>query len=280
MTGHPDPDPDRTPGPPGDASGAHHQASGAHPEASGAHRGSSGTPRDPVVGPEHVDVGAYVLGLLEPAEHTAFEQHLADCPQCAEKVAELGSVEPMLAEYSATVRAAGTDPAGSAPQPGPQLLDRLVAEVGTTRRRGRIRRLVLALAATAMVAAGPAVTAAVLTAEHTPAVVAVAEQFSATDPSTGAHATVGLDGTTWGTRVSLQLSGVQGPLTCRLVAVPRTGEQQTVTSWSVPASGYGGGDGTVRTTGGAALQPGDIDHFEVRVQDSGALLVAVPAHHT
>ncbi|MFF2543944.1 anti-sigma factor family protein [Kitasatospora sp. NPDC058063] len=247
MTGHPDPDPDRT----------------------------------PAGGPEHADVGAYVLGLLEPAEQTAFELHLADCPQCAEQVAELGPVEPMLAEYAATARAAGTDPAGPAPQPDPRLLDRLVAEVGSTRRRGRIRRLVLALAATAMVAAGPAVTAAVLTAEHAPpAVVAMAEQFSATDPSTGAHATVGLDGAAWGTRVSLQLSGVQGPLTCRLVAVSRTGEQQTVTSWSVPASGYGGGDGTVRTTGGAALQPGDIDHFEVRVQDSGALLVAVPAHHT
>ncbi|MFG2911227.1 hypothetical protein ACGF13_40045 [Kitasatospora sp. NPDC048286] len=130
-----------------------------------------------------------------------------------------------------------------------------------------------------MVAADPAVTAAVLTADDTPAVMAVAEQFGATDPSTGAHATVGLDGTTWGTRVSLQLSRVQGPLTCRPVAVPRAGEQRTVTTWSVPAGGYGAEDGTVRTTGGAALRPGDIDHFEVRVRDGGALLVAVPAHH-
>ncbi|MEX3107383.1 hypothetical protein A7X96_043005, partial [Streptomyces sp. ST1020] len=38
---------------------------------------------------------------------------------------------------------------------------------------------------------GPAVTAAVLTADSTPAVVAAAEQFSATDQATGAHATVG-----------------------------------------------------------------------------------------
>ncbi|MBD0676915.1 hypothetical protein BU198_41075, partial [Streptomyces sp. CBMA156] len=145
---------------------------------------------------------------------------------------------------------------------------------------GRVRRLVLALAATVMVAAGPAVTAAVITADQGPAVVAAAEQFSATDPGTGAHATVGVDGTTLGSRVSLQLSGVHGPLSCELVAVSHTGEQQTVTSWSVPAVGYAGGDGTVRTTGGAAFQPGDIDHFEVRVQNGGALLVAVPAHRS
>ncbi|MEV7026921.1 zf-HC2 domain-containing protein [Kitasatospora sp. NPDC093558] len=231
-------------------------------------------------GPEHVDAGAYVLGLLEPAERAAFERHLAGCAQCAAHVAELGPVEPVLAEYAASAAALGLDPAGPPPSPDPALLDRLVAEVSAGRRRGRVRRLVLALAATAMVAAGPVVTAAVVGGSATPAVVAVAQQFSATDPQTGARAVVGVDGTTWGSRVNLELSDVQGPLTCTLVAVSHAGEHQTVTTWNVPANGYGDPDdrATLHTSGGTALQPGDIDHFEVRVQGSGTVLVSVPAH--
>ncbi|CAM5613409.1 zf-HC2 domain-containing protein [Kitasatospora aureofaciens] len=231
-------------------------------------------------GAVHLAVGAYVLGVLEPAENAAFEGHLAGCPQCTEEVRQLESVQRVLAEYAASTAAAGLDPAGPLPMPGGRLLDRLVAEVRAGRRRGRIRRLALALTATAMIAAGPAVTAAVLTAENTPSVVAVAEQFSATDPTTGAKATVGINGQSWGSQISLQLSGVHGPLTCRLVAVSHGGEHQTVTTWSVPAGGYDEPDNreTLRTTGGAALQPHDIDHFEVRVQGTDALLVSVPAH--
>lgn len=233
-------------------------------------------------GPDHVDAGAYVLGLLEPAERAAFEEHLAGCPQCAAQVAELGRVESVLAEYAASAAALGLDPAGPSPAPGPALLDRLVAEVSAGRRRSRARRLVLALAAAAMVAAGPAVTAAVVGGGATPAVVAVAQQFSATDPNTGARAAVAVDGTTWGSRVTLELKGVQGPLTCTLVAVSHAGERQTVTTWSVPAEGYGAPDGTdthtLHTGGGTALQPGEIDHFEVRVQGTGTVLVSVPAH--
>ncbi|MFD8703886.1 anti-sigma factor family protein [Kitasatospora sp. NPDC059648] len=232
------------------------------------------------VGPRHEDVGAYVLGVLEPAERAEFEGHLAGCPQCIDQADQLAMVESLVSQYRASVRALGGDPAGPAPVPDGGLLDRLVAEVRAGRRRSRMRRLALALAATAMVAAGPAVTAAVLTTETTPAVVAVAGQFSATDPTTGAKATVGIDGKAWGSQVDLRFSGVHGPLTCSLIAVSHSGERQTVATWRVPAGGYSGDDdqGALRTIGGAALQPGEIDHFEVRTQGTDALLVAVPAH--
>ena len=51
------------------------------------------------------DAGAFVLGALEPAEHAAFEQHLAGCPECRDEVEQLRlavdalprSVEPFAA---------------------------------------------------------------------------------------------------------------------------------------------------------------------------------------
>jgi len=37
----------------------------------------------------HEDVGAYVLGALEPSEQGAFEGHLASCPSCRDEVEQL-----------------------------------------------------------------------------------------------------------------------------------------------------------------------------------------------
>lgn len=56
----------------------------------------------------HEDVGAYLLGALEPSEQAAFEQHLAGCTECRADVEELRiaadalprSVEPYAAPAS------------------------------------------------------------------------------------------------------------------------------------------------------------------------------------
>ena len=43
-------------------------------------------------GDEHIDLGAYALGLLEDRDKASFEAHLATCPACA---GELGMLSPV-----------------------------------------------------------------------------------------------------------------------------------------------------------------------------------------
>lgn len=228
-------------------------------------------PQDP-----HLDVGAYVLGVLDEQDRAAFEAHLAGCPQCTAELAELDGLEPLLAEFASYGGEA--DPL---PAPGPRLLDGLLGEARALRRRRRGRRLVLAAAAAVLVVGGPAVTAAVLDAGSPPAVQAAA-LHSATSTSTAAggtvSATVGVSDQAWGSSVTLTLAGVSGPRDCDLVAVSTGGQRQTVTSWHIGATGYGGPSAVeLRTAGGAGFHAADISHFEVQDLATGQVLVSVPA---
>ena len=45
---------------------------------------------------EHTDVGAYSMGLLEPADRQAFEIHLAGCAICAAEMAQLSPLAGLL----------------------------------------------------------------------------------------------------------------------------------------------------------------------------------------
>jgi anti-sigma factor RsiW len=44
------------------------------------------------------DVAAYVLGVLEPAEHVIFSRHLAGCESCQRDGADFGMFAPVLRE--------------------------------------------------------------------------------------------------------------------------------------------------------------------------------------
>ncbi|MFI6846297.1 zf-HC2 domain-containing protein [Kitasatospora sp. NBC_00085] len=240
----------------------------------------------------HLDVGAYALGLLEPGETARFAEHLEGCARCAAELAELSGLEPLLAEFAEATRPAGAGQSAAAfdplPQPGPQLLDRLVARTTAARRTARTRRLFLVAAVVALLIGGPLLGAAVrgadtvASADHhlaSPAswLMDTGELHSATDPGTGAAATVSLEDKKWGTHVALQLGSVRGPLNCSLIAVSRSGREQPVTSWAVPPAGYGvpGATDPLVTHGGVGFPAAEIDHFEVRTDD-GRRLVSIP----
>lgn len=78
-------------------------------------------------------LGAHALGRLEGSERAGLEAHLEGCPECRAELAELEPVVGMLPH---------ADPArfGPAPQPPPELGQRIAATIeGERRRTGRRR---------------------------------------------------------------------------------------------------------------------------------------------
>ncbi|MFI6682684.1 anti-sigma factor family protein [Streptomyces sp. NPDC050485] len=242
----------------------------------------------------HEAVGAYALGILDDAESTAFEAHLAGCELCAQELDALAGMEPMLATLKEFPGPA-TQPLRPVP---PGLTESLIGEVAAQRAKRRRRGAYLLAAAAALIIGGPAV-AVVVTSANTgthqsaeahpisPAEDAffnhMTQKVSATDPATQVTATVGTESKAWGTHTVLELKNVKGPLKCSLIAVGKSGEQETVTSWAVPNWGYGIKDSPhvsaqypLYVHGGTALNRDQIDHFEVRTFD-GKALVDVPA---
>ena len=105
---------------------------------------------------DHVlpDLGAYVLGALEPAEETAVREHLTTCSACAAEHANLAGLPRLLAA-----------PMAAAGPPAPALEERVLDAVANERpaaprpprRRGALRARVLVPAAAALAAVAVAV---------------------------------------------------------------------------------------------------------------------------
>ncbi|WP_306319902.1 MULTISPECIES: zf-HC2 domain-containing protein [unclassified Streptomyces] len=210
----------------------------------------------------HRDVGAYALGVLDPAERFRFEDHLPECGTCAALVGELAPTTGALALY-----ARATPPCVDAcARPATAFLDRAVDRLGTLHRRTRRRLWGAAVTAVFVLgAAGQGV--AVLT------VGGVGSGHAATlrghDARTGVAASVTADDRDWGTQVGLVVRDSGGPRVCELVAVGRDGSEQTVATWAVR------GD-SVKLDGGAAARTGELARFEVRAADREEPLLALP----
>ncbi|RDG37575.1 anti-sigma factor family protein [Streptomyces corynorhini] len=266
----------------------------------------------------HEAVGAYVLGILDDAEATAFEAHLAGCRICAVHLEEFSGMEPMLAmladtpsdRFSVPESLPGPLGAPAKPvvvplaqlptpsvsvQPSPQLLGRLVDEVAVKRAKRKRRGLYLVAAAAVLIIGGPVGAVVATSGDSSPGSNQAASRnpaddfkkltakVAATDPTTKVSASVATEAKLWGTRTALELKNVKGPLKCSLIAVSKTGEEEVVTSWSVPEWGYGipdspneNGKKPLYVEGGTAMDKKDIAHFEVRTFD-GDRLVEIPA---
>lgn len=234
----------------------------------------------------HVDVGAYALGLLEEPDRRAFEAHLSTCYSCHE---ELGALRG-LAQTLDGIGPIG-DPVDAMPAPPePAVVTDMMRHRIRRRRRYRAARSLVAAAAGVVLLGGAAGTGFTLGADReqapsrqdggTAALMREGQRKSAADAGTGVTGTVAMQQKAWGSRIGLQLSKVDGPLQCELVAVDKSGKAHTVAGWAVPAKGYGlpgSPQPQLALQGGTALRPQEISRFEVRTIGEGRTLLTVPA---
>lgn len=204
---------------------------------------------------EHDDA-AYLLGALSPEETATFEAHLATCPECTARVAELADMPARLrgvTEADLDMFAAPAMNAGPVPD---TLLPSLVREV----RRSRRRTGLLAAGGVLAAACVAAVLAIVLTASTptggtgptggTPAGVAMHPLVA-----TQVHARVALTGERWGTRITLHCRYAEagGPgLDYEMAVRTSNGNTYRLGGWHIA-----GGE-AITYVAGAPLPPKDI----------------------
>ncbi|MFE9139621.1 hypothetical protein [Streptomyces sp. NPDC007355] len=95
--------------------------------------------------------------------------------------------------------------------------------------------------------------------------------------TSGVTATAAVQDKSWGSAVTVRLSGVAGPERCQLMAVDKDGTARPIVDWSVPAAGYGTPQPPEPLTINASidLTPGQLDSLEVR-RTTGRTLATIP----
>lgn len=170
-----------------------------------------------------LDLGAYVLGALDPDERRRVEEHLARCPECAVELAEFAGLPAMLDR----VRPSDLSPV--AVTPSPELFARMTA---AARPPSRLRSRTWALVAAAVVAlAGIGVGVGVWA--HG------AGDQTVTASAGSVQATVTASATDHGSALVVSVAGMKPHETCQLVAVGRDGVRHAAGEWPASAAGDG-----------------------------------------
>ena len=246
------------------------------------------------------ELGAYVVGALEPDEAQALRRHLGTCPVCQAEFAQLDAAAGLLATVPAesfeAVAAAEPDPAmwerlrsraglAQAPSPGtaaaapaPQstYTPAAAAPVAHARRRPRSR-----LRWPARAGASAALSGALVALASTGVVVglyassgtesAPSQTVSAVNSSDGVSGTVQYHSTEWGSWVQVTLKGVPAGDNCVMYAIDGHGNRSVAGSWWAPYSG----SQSATIPGGVAMNASDIRQFVVETTN-GQILLTVP----
>ncbi|MGQ0838881.1 anti-sigma factor family protein [Actinokineospora sp.] len=220
--------------------------------------------------PQHnrEQLGAYVLGALDPREAQAVRAHLANCPDCRREVADLAALRGALDEIPPEAFLDGPPDNDLVLQ---RTLRRMSAQAPPRRSRALVAAGVAVLAAITLgggfvVGRGTAPDTGI--AAPVPSNARIAE---ATDPDSGAVMAVRLVPQGGWVRVNVTVKGAPTGARCLLRVVPRTGDPVVAGSWLV--SEKGSREGT--TLDGAALvDPAEVAAVDVVTTD-GQKIVSV-----
>ena len=220
---------------------------------------------------EHTDVGAYALGLLEPRDRQAFEEHLAGCPACAAELAELSGMKTLLSDLG-PVEAPADEPTEA------NVTDLVRRRAESQRRHTRRQVLLGAAAGVALLAGGAAVGVAVAGQPASQVSQNAGRTFSAVDEQTGVHGTATLVAKPFGTQVTVDLAQIQGPLECQFIAVSRTGARFQIGTWFLPPRvkfGSRSHPEHLLLKGWTTIKPGDLSRIDVVAEGQGTQ-VSIP----
>jgi hypothetical protein len=247
---------------------------------------------------QHWDVGAYVLGVLDPADLASFEEHLATCDSCADEVASLLPVVAMLSAADAeSLLTRRPEPRSFGPtRPRLESLRHAVPRHGRPAVPGQRGRMAVAAGVAGVLLAGGSflvgrstsdtpqaratASSTIGTTTDVPATI-TGSHFEATDTTTGATALLTVATTLWGSQIELSLSGVRGPLRCELLAVGADASSTVVASWLVSERGYGVPEqpNPLHIQAATATSLAATSHFEIRATSRdghASTLVSIP----
>jgi len=222
---------------------------------------------------DHSQLGAYVLGGLEPDEVSTVEQHLAGCAECRTEVAELEEMKEFLGEVPPEAFLDGPPPDGDL------LLQRTLREVRAeaavepspavetpTRHAAPKRSRWLAVAAAVVVVAGAlgggvAIGRQSVDQEVAGGPVAGSKQVTTTDAGTGTTMATTVEPRAGWSWIEVNLTGLKAGAECQMLVTDASGKTWTAGSWVVSPKAAKEGS---KFSGGVLVPLDKVKSVEVR----------------
>ena len=220
--------------------------------------------------PFRYDDAAYVLGALSDTERRAFERHMLGCAECTARVAEITYLPDQLRGLTERdfTDAAHANIEAVPPLPETLLPGLLRAAGHERRRRGWLMGVVASSAAAAIVALSVALSSGGGGGGNT-----VSASSMTALSATPVHASVAIQPTAWGTRISLTCSydaTYPSHDAYQLVVVDRENGRHLAGSWTLDPNRE------TQFVGGTAVPSYDIAAVEITKADDVPLLRYTP----